>query len=187
MAELPTPSDLAMFLDFTFDANDALRAQQLIDFATAEAGNHVGLSFGLTTVTDEVARPEPIRRRLILLRHRPIVLDSETVEVDGETFDGTYDLDHYTGELWRVDGTLWPLPWQERVTVTYTHGTAADGTDVPDGVPEVVLQRAAMLWVNPEASMQRRRGDASTAFASSADEATGLTPSMKTQLERAMG
>jgi hypothetical protein len=178
---LAQPEDLATFLGFKFDVADDVRAEAILKMASGEVRDYLGLPITLTTVTDEIVRPEPVRRRLILLRNRPVQRDSVTVKIDGTEF-GDYDLDHRSGEIWRVDGSRWPLPWKQETTVDYTHGF----DQIPEGIQDVVLQRAAILWVNPEANMQRRRGDASTAFASSADEATGLTKSMREALDRAM-
>ena len=58
-------------------------------------------------------------------------------------------------------------------TVVYLHGFDLD--TVPQVVKSVVLRLAARMWVNPEQVMQKRRGDYSASFGSSAVEVSGLT------------
>jgi hypothetical protein len=58
-------------------------------------------------------------------------------------------------------------------TVVYLHGFDLD--TVPQVVKTIILRLAARMWVNPEQVMQKRRGDYSASFGSSAVEVSGLT------------
>jgi hypothetical protein len=58
-------------------------------------------------------------------------------------------------------------------TVNYEHGF--DDATRPAVLKEISLRLACRMWINPEQVMQKRRGDYSASFGSSAVEASGLT------------
>lgn len=98
------------------------------------------------------------------------VVDDDGTAVTGWVFKSTVkqrrrsDRLEFTTKTWDADTVY---------TVTYTHGFDDDAR--PAFLKELCLRLALRMWVNPEQVMQKRRGDYSMSFGSSAVEASGLT------------
>ena len=171
----PDAAELAIYSGYDFSAADLTRGELLLELAIGEVRRFTGQNIAPpveTSFVEHVWR-EPY---LHLPHPRVIPVTVGEVKVDGEVVDVTRVALHggQANMLHRDDGRL----WLGKVEVTYTHGFA----EAPDDVRQIVLERAAAMYVNPEAAMQRRRADASTAFASSQAEATGLNESQKRRL-----
>lgn len=177
MSALASPAELAEFLSFTFDDADAARAAQILDLVSEEARGRDGCGQQLdaATTTETLDGPGTC---VLLLAQIPVSAVASVVEDGTALTEGTHYEWSTAGVLRRV-GQRWPSKLRS-VVVTYTHGYA----NVPRDIKLVVLQAAGRRFVNPEGHMQRRRGDASTSFASSTDEATGFTPSERRVLAR---
>lgn len=170
-------------LGFTFDADDEQRATELLEEATAAIIDELeGQKVEAATATTEVIDGDG--RKKVLVSQIPVTNVTTVRELDSDdewetlTADDDYRWSE-SGVITRVDGSCFPDK-PRSVEVTYDHGY----TTVPDGIQRVCVSYAARMFVNPEGSQQRRRGDASTSFASSANEASGLTDNEKRALDR---
>lgn len=169
MTAFATAAELEEFLGFDFDSDDEDRAEALLERASGEMrGPEAADGPILSTATTEMLDTDG--SRTLLLSHRHVTAVTE-VKVGGVTLASSAYEWSPVGVLYRVDEP-WPCGYG-KVQVTYTHGFA----EVPPDVKGICLAYAGRLYRNPEGDMQRRRGDGSTAFASSADEAVGLRKS----------
>lgn len=155
-------------------AVDAGQAQSVLDAATDEI-TAACPGWQLTEVVGDTVTLQGTGRRDLFLPLPPVssvtaVADSDGDAVTGWTFVSTVFLGNRQDRL-TLDQGVWDAA--ETYTVTYTHGYP--DVDRPAFLRELCLRLALRMWVNPEQVMQKRRGDYSMSFGSSAVEASGLT------------
>jgi hypothetical protein len=152
-----TPEQLASRLRTEFTAGQTFQAEQVLEGASVEVASACTDVTFVRVVDDTetfVGSPGP-----------DLYLPGPVEDVTKVTLDGgAVGFRRYGNRLHR------PRGWDGEVEVTYTHGF--DGP--PQVIQELTLRLASRMWVNPEQLMQKRRGDYSASFASSAVEATGL-------------
>jgi hypothetical protein len=163
-----TPAELENKLRITVDAG---QAEAVIDEASAEVASACP-GWQLTPTTSTVVLQGTGTVELAL--PRPPITDVTSVTGPDGTVTGWTLVSTVTaGE--RRDRLVNAAGWDadDTFTVVYEHGF--DDDTRPQVVKNVTLRLAARLWVNPEQVMQKRRGDYSASFGSSAVEVSGLT------------
>jgi hypothetical protein len=166
------------FADVT-DLEDRLRTSldyaQAVSVLQGATDEIVGACPGwqLTETVDDVVVLQGSGHETLSLPMPPIfevtaVVDSAGDPVDDWTLVSTVvnrqRHDRLVGDWWYETETY---------TVTYTHGY--DDETRPAVLKELCLRLACRMWSNPEQVMQKRRGDYSASYGSSAVEASGLT------------
>lgn len=146
MVALATADDLAAVMARDLSASDLLRAERLLDIASAKVRTHTGRTFTRTTTTDTL----PVRNRKVRLPQRPVVEVSAVTDLNdiAVTFEwdgrnvlelAAFDLDWFEREARRSR--------LKSVKVTYEHGY----DPVPDDVIGIVCDMtAAALDAPPE-------------------------------------
>ena len=153
---------------------DAIQAQAVLDAAEAEIV-WACQGWQLTDVDGTEVDLQGTGRDVLFVPAPPVravtsVVDDEGSAVTGWVLKSTVQNRRRADRLQLTSGTWNP----DRVyTVTYDHGFTDD--DRPVFLKELCLRLALRMWVNPEQVMQKRRGDYSMSFGSSAVEASGLT------------
>lgn len=153
---------------------DAAQAQAVLDAATDEIV-FACQGWQLTEVVDGTVTLQGSGTYELPLPLPPVTAVTAVVDEDGDpvtgwTFVSTVR-DRKRSDRLVIDQPVWSS--QETFTVTYTHGF--DDLSRPGFLRELCLRLALRMWVNPEQVMQKRRGDYSMSFGSSAVEASGLT------------
>lgn len=153
---------------------DHIEAQAVLDGATDEI-TAACPSWQLSEVVGDTVDLQGSGLAYLLLPLPPVTSVSAVVDEDGDAVTG-----------WTLKSTVRNRVRQDRLdletsywdvdvvyTVTYTHGFTDD--TLPGFLKEMCLRLAMRMWVNPEQVMQKRRGDYSMSFGSSAVETSGLT------------
>lgn len=159
--------DLEARLGLTFTADEHLRAQQLLAWASGliqlETKQTVSLVAG-----DTLTRPGDYSSR-IRLPQRPVVsIASVTVDGVAQTLGTDFYLDG--DELVRIGplpdssfglpGSGWGYPWKN-IVIVYTHGYAV----VPKLVKAIAMEMVVRVWVNPGSVIQESIAGVQTAYA----------------------
>ena len=131
MAALATVTDLENRLGRSLDADETIRAEALLDGASARVRSYTGQEFTETTTTERVM----VRNGVIRLPQRPATAVTAVVDMDGNSLNFTW----HAGQTFKL-GTpdrfdLEPFATEQQwVDVTYTAGYAT----IPDLIVEVV-------------------------------------------------
>lgn len=128
----------------------------------------------LTEVVDDTVDLQGSGSASLVLPMPPITSVASVVDGDGAAVTG-FTLKSTVVDRQRQDRIeLVSGSWDAGTvyTVTYTHGY--DDATRPALLRELCLRLAVRMWVNPEQVMQKRRGDYSASFGSSAIESSGL-------------
>ena len=144
MVALATTDELAAVMARDLSATDLLRAERLLDIASAKVRTHTGQTFTKTTTTDTL----PVRNRKVRLPQRPVVEVSAVTDLNdiAVTFEwdgrnvlelAAFDLDWFEREARRSR--------LKSVKVTYEHGY----DPIPADVIGVVCDLAAAAMDTP--------------------------------------
>ena len=137
MAALATVADLTARLGRSLDETEELRAEALLDGASARVRAYTGQQFEQATTTDRIQ----VRNGRVRLPQRPVTAVSAIADTDGNDVEFTWHAGNYLtlsalGSIVRFDLEPYSNGGPTWVDVTYTHGYAA----IPDDVVEVVCQ-----------------------------------------------
>jgi hypothetical protein len=128
----------------------------------------------LTEMVDDVVVLQGSGSTVLSLPMPPIAEVTAVVDSAGDPVTG-WTLVSTVANRQRYDRLELAGWWYEDdvYTVTYTHGY--DDETRPAVLKELCLRLACRMWSNPEQVMQKRRGDYSASYGSSAVESSGLT------------
>ncbi len=135
-----TISEFEVALGSSLSQSDALRAQQLIENATAAVISYTGQQFAAGTTT---ATLNP-RRGWVRLGQRPVTAVSAVTDINGSPINFTWNgLDKVKVGSNVMSDFAWE-PWRSplaMVKVTYTHGG-----DIPADIKAVVVSAAGRAF-----------------------------------------
>ncbi len=184
MPDLTTAVELETLLGVSFDSDDEVRADLLLDLVEAEVQGVV--HYGLTEVADDVVELEGNWTGALQLPRGPVSAVS-AVEVDGTVVtDWTLVGDRLLRRRATDASTSgwWAGP-DVAVEVTYSHGYPSSHWRVQAARP-VVLRAAIRAWSNPEMRQSVRLGpDYQTQFADQGGGTVFLTEGDLKMLDRA--
>ncbi|HET8684980.1 MAG TPA: hypothetical protein VFM54_24370 [Micromonosporaceae bacterium] len=166
-----TTEELRRYLGYpSFDAEQAARAQMLLDDAQALIEGPRGAGQKLELSTDTVTLDGTGTDRLLLPRWPVTAMVSVTVTEDDETVQVLVDEVDYTwsaaGILTRVGG-LWPRE-PRSVAVVYTPGYST----MPSNIKRICRRLAASAWRNTAGATVQEIGDSRVRWAAPGGELT---------------
>ncbi len=181
--QLVTASDLAKFLQTTFDAGQSAAADLYLKAATAVVQGSARQR--LVQVAGDAITLIGTTDSWITLPERPVTAVA-SVALDGTALVLDTDYKRYGARLWRSDG------WQETayepsiVAVTYTHGYA-DGAQALELARTYVMTLAAQVYTDPTSVTTSEAIDDYRVTYTQAMSRMILTPEATTALRRAYG